>query len=313
MFTKGQTTESQSSGPKKRNPILTVNWDIDNRKLIPLRDLRLPKIEISFDRDFAYPDIWVYESEDDNPEPLYRVRRRARYFAVFYVRKFFTSFQDFSFLAFQMAGNRIVLYSLYDDVIYFLRKIQLLKESAGIFSFTNLLMSNLESTSEIHLIKKHSQAVSELASRIAFALGAKDPNIKMAGLIHDIGKICLPASLVYSSKIFDDTKTRVFQLHPLWGEAIYQTFFADETDSVFKDSIGFHHERLDGSGYIRGLTRNIPDIAKIIAVSDIYTMLTVDRQPSYSFDRDVAISYIVSNAGRLFDQDVVQAFRDVVV
>ncbi|MCS7203683.1 MAG: HD domain-containing protein [Thermodesulfovibrio sp.] len=291
---------------------LTVNWDIDNKKFIPLRNIKLPNIEISFERDFAYPDIWIYESEEYNFEAIYKIKDRAKYFTVFFARKFFYNIEDFSLLAFQLASQRVLLFGLYEDVLFFLKKMTSIKESAGVITATKLLIENVEDENEILIIQRHSQHVSELTHKIAMMLGETNEDFKLAGYIHDIGKICIPASLLFSNKTFDDQKVKIFQLHTLWGEFLYDRLTTGHINKTLLDSVGFHHERLNGRGYLRGIKQNIPEIAKIIAVSDVYSALTSDRPYRLSFDKDVAITYIVSKAGELFDPAVVEAFKKII-
>lgn len=295
---------------KEKN--LTVNWDIDNKKLIPVRNIRLPNLEISFERDFAYPDVWVYEAEEYNFDAINRIKDRAKYFTVYFARKFFYNIEDFSFRAIQLAGQRILLFSLYDDVLFFLRKMMLIKESAGLITASKALIENAETENERLVIQQHSQHVSDISHRIATMLDEKEEDIKLAGYIHDIGKICIPASLLFSDTTFDDQKVKIFQLHALWGEVLFEKLSLDSSNKVFYESVGFHHERLNGHGYLRGLKKNIPKVAKIIAVSDVYSALTQDRPHRLHFDRDVAITYISAKAGELFDPEVVDAFKKVI-
>ncbi|WP_297210489.1 MULTISPECIES: HD-GYP domain-containing protein [Thermodesulfovibrio] len=291
---------------------LTVNWDIDNRKLIPVRNIHFPRIEISFNRDFAYPDVWVYESEEYDFDSLLRIKDRPRYFTVYFARKFFFNIEEFSFLSTQLAGHRIILFSLFDDVLYFLRKMLLIKEAGGLISAAKVLLESVETDNERLVISEHSRNVAEISHRISTMLGENDEDIKIAGLIHDIGKICIPASLLFSDKTFDDQKIKIFQLHALWGEALCDKLSHGIGGRLFLESIGFHHERLNGKGYLRGIRKNIPDIAKIIAVSDVYTALTEDRPYRMHFDKDVAITYINAKAGELFDPEVVEAFKKII-
>ncbi len=290
---------------------LTINWDIDNKKLIPIRNINYPRLEISFERDFAYPDVWVYESEEYNFEVLNKINKRVNYFVIFFARRFF-NIQEFSDLAIKLASQRILLFNQYDDVFYFLRKMLLIKESAGLITASKALIEDAETENEKLIISSHSQNVAEIAYKIATMMDEKDENIKLAGLLHDIGKICIPASILFSNKTFDDQRVKIFQLHVLWGEILSEKLSQGANENILYESIGFHHERLNGQGYLRGIKKNIPQIAKIIAVSDVYSALTTDRPYRLHFDKDVAITYISSKAGELFDTEVVEAFKKIV-
>lgn len=304
------TSSSSILHNSKQN--LTVNWDIDNKKLIPVRNIRYPRLEVSFERDFAYPDVWVYESEEYNFDALFRIKDRAKYFTVYFARKFFHNIEEFSFLAIQIAKQRIILFNFYDDVLFFLRKMLLIKESAGLITAAKSLIENVETENERLFITEHSRHVSEISYRIADVFNEKSSDIKLTGYIHDIGKICIPASLLFSDKAFDDQKIKVFQLHALWGEVLCEKLSHGNNNKIFYESVGFHHEKLNGQGYLKGIKKNIPEIAKIIAVSDMYTLLTKDRPYQLHLDKDIAITYIISKAGEWFDPKVVEAFKKVI-
>lgn len=296
----------------QRGSNLTVNWDLDNRNLISLRNIRIPGLEISFQRDFKNPDIWIFESEDYNYEALYSIKDRANYFTIYFTRRFYQDIEEFSSLAMKLAAHRVLLYCISDDVFYFLRKMLIVKESAGLITAVKGIIENAETESERAVIKQHSTTVAEMSNRIATMLDEKSEDIKLAGFIHDIGKICIPASILFSDRNFNDQKIKIFQLHALWGEVLFEKISSGASNDILKQAIGFHHERLNGQGYLRGISKNIPFVAKIIAVSDVYTALTSDRPHRLHFDKDVAITFITSKAGELFDSEVVEAFKKVV-
>lgn len=291
---------------------LTVNWDLDNKKLISLRNVRLPNLEISFNRDFNNPDIWIVESEEYNFETIYSIRERSKYFSICFFRRFFYSIEELSSLAMKLASERILLFFMSDDVFFFLRKMLLIKESAGIITAIKTLIENPETDAEKSIIQQHSLNVADMSNRIATMLGEENKDIKLAGYVHDIGKICIPSSILFSDKNFDDNKAKIFQLHVLWGEVLFERIYSGKSFELLKNSISFHHERVNGQGYLRGIKKNIPKIAKIIAVSDVFTALTSDRPYRLNFDKDVAITYILSKSGELFDPEVVEAFKKVV-
>ena len=187
----------------------------------------------------------------------------------------------------------------------------LIKESAGIVTAVKSLIENPESHNETLTISQHSINVSEMSNKIATMMDVQSKDIKLAGYIHDIGKICIPASILFSDKNFNDQKIKIFQLHVLWGEVLFEKLSSNGSNEILRDAIGFHHERLNGQGYLRGLKKNIPKIARIIAVSDVYTALTSDRPHRMQYDKDVAITYITSKEGELFDPEVVEAFKRV--
>ncbi|ODA43253.1 HD-hydrolase domain [Thermodesulfovibrio sp. N1] len=212
----------------------------------------------------------------------------------------------------KLAGHRILFFCNFDDIFLFFKKMLLIKESAGIVTAVKSILENPESYNENLIISQHSVNVAEMSNRIATMMDEQSKDIKLAGYIHDIGKICIPSSILFSDKNFDDQKIKIFQLHVLWGEVLFEKLSSGGSNEILRDAIGFHHERLNGQGYLRGLKKNIPKIARIIAVSDVYTALTSDRPHRMHYDKDVAITYIISKAGELFDSEVVESFKRVV-
>ncbi len=295
----------------KRSKI-TINWDLDNRKLISYRNLGTSNFEISFHRDFRNPDIWIFESEKYDYENLKDIKDRAKYFTIYFTRRLYQSIYEFSELAIKLASYRVLLHYTSDDIFYLLRKILIIKESAGLITAVKGIIESCETENEKAIITQHSINVAELSNRIATMLDEKIEDIKLAGLIHDIGKICIPATILFSDRNFNDIDIKIFQLHVLWGEVLYEKISTNSNNDTLREAIVFHHERLNGQGYLRGISRNIPLVAKIIAISDVYTALTSDRPHRLPFEKEVAISYINSKAGELFDPNIVEAFRKVI-
>ena len=125
---------------------------------------------------------------------------------------------------------------------------------------------------------RHSTRVAELAVAAASALdfdanGLRD--LRRAGLLHDIGKLAVPNSILDKpARLTDDERRRVEQ-HPRLSEEILSRIGRfGEIASV----AGAHHEKLDGSGYWRGVAADaIPQAARVLAVADVYEALTADR------------------------------------
>ena len=83
--------------------------------------------------------------------------------------------------------------------------------------------------------------------------------------------------------------------------------------SAARDVILYHHERWDGKGYPHGLKgEEIPLLARIFSVVDVFDALIVDRPYSPAWPRDMALAYIRQEAGQQFDPVVVDAFIDIV-
>lgn len=148
----------------------------------------------------------------------------------------------------------------------------------------------------------HSERVAALARRVAVAAGlprAAADTIAQAGLLHDLGKIAIPESVLRKSGSLTAEEWATMRQHPLVGAQIVAPleFFADGAVIV-----RHHHERCDGSGYPDGLQGElIPVGARIVAVADVYDALTSDRPYRPRLSRGDAVRRLEEEAGRTLD------------
>jgi HD-GYP domain-containing protein (c-di-GMP phosphodiesterase class II) len=148
----------------------------------------------------------------------------------------------------------------------------------------------------------HSERVAALARRLALAAGvprAAADTIAQAGLLHDLGKIAIPESVLRKPGSLSAEEWAVMRRHPLIGAQIVAPleFFADGAVIV-----RHHHERHDGSGYPDGLRGElIPLGARIVAVADVYDALTSDRPYRPRMSRSEAVRRLGEEAGQTLD------------
>jgi len=159
----------------------------------------------------------------------------------------------------------------------------------------------------------HSERVGALARRLAGALGLPPAEIDMvtqAGLLHDIGKIGVPETVLRKRGPLDHDEWALMRNHPLVGAQIVAPFdFFAEGALVIRH----HHERWDGSGYPDGLAgAAIPLGARIVAVADVFDALTSDRPYRPALPRAAALAYLTDEAGRTLDADVVAVLLGLV-
>ena len=155
----------------------------------------------------------------------------------------------------------------------------------------------------------HSVRVSDISVKVAKELGLPDDHvekIRIAGLIHDIGKIGIPEMLLNKTDKLSEEEFRRIQAHSAIGEHILQPVVDDfEVLSMVRH----HHERFDGRGYPDGLSRNqIPIGARILTVVDSYDAMTSDRPCRKSIPLELVAKEIERNRGTQFDPLVVDAF-----
>jgi HD superfamily phosphohydrolase YqeK len=155
----------------------------------------------------------------------------------------------------------------------------------------------------------HSERVSRGAVMIASEIGMRTERVealRMAGMLHDVGKLGVPTSVLQKSGKLTDDEYAAIQLHPMRGlDIVREIGFLDEALA----GIMHHHERIDGRGYPMGLAGDeIPEFARVLAVADAFDAMTSTR--SYRGARPVpeAVVELREWAGRQFDPAFVHAF-----
>jgi diguanylate cyclase (GGDEF)-like protein/putative nucleotidyltransferase with HDIG domain len=170
------------------------------------------------------------------------------------------------------------------------------------------LVSMAESVDRRKGTPGHSRAVERFCESIARSMGFSDAEVEeisLAGLLHDIGTIGLPEAVLSKTGKLSDDEWREIRHHPEVGARILSTA---DLDAV-SDWVYAHHERVDGTGYPRGLKDGqIPVEAQIVAVADAYAAMTADRSYRPGVSMDEAIAELRRHAGSQFLPEVVEAF-----
>jgi putative nucleotidyltransferase with HDIG domain len=155
----------------------------------------------------------------------------------------------------------------------------------------------------------HSERVAALAVQIAHALGLPDAEIeylRFGSILHDVGKIGIPESIVRSPKALTSAEFKIIQKHPLKGVEILQpiAFIKDHMYLVRN-----HHERWDGRGYPDGLAGDdIPLGAQVVAIADAFDAMTSSRPYRKGMPPKQAAKEIRKNAGTQFSNRMADAF-----
>lgn len=157
----------------------------------------------------------------------------------------------------------------------------------------------------------HLRRMSRYTAVIAEELGLSPADVDLvstAALLHDIGKIGVPDSILMKSGQLTAEEMHAMQEHTTLGSRI----LANATAPLLRVSeiIALtHHEKWDGSGYPRGLRQDeIPLEGRIVAVADVFDALTSERCYKNAFPLDQAVQTIEADSGRHFDPRVVRAF-----
>jgi PAS domain S-box-containing protein/putative nucleotidyltransferase with HDIG domain len=154
----------------------------------------------------------------------------------------------------------------------------------------------------------HQHKVAKLSGAIAEEIGlpkGEIDSLNMAATVHDIGKIYVPSEILNKPGRLSDLEFTLIKTHVEAGYGILK-------DIQFRDPIAEmvrqHHERLDGSGYPRGLkSGQILSPAKIIAVADVVEAMSSHRPYRAALGIDAALAEIEDNKGKLYDPDAVDA------
>ncbi len=155
----------------------------------------------------------------------------------------------------------------------------------------------------------HGRRVAELTARLARLIlpkGADLTHIRHGAMLHDIGKMGVPESILHKPAPLDDGEWIVMRRHPQYG---YDLLSPVPFMRAALDIPLAHHERWDGIGYPHKLKGDqIPLAARIFAVVDVWDSLTSDRPYRPAWPESNALPYIASQAGTHFDPHVVEVF-----
>ncbi len=162
-------------------------------------------------------------------------------------------------------------------------------------------------------LRGHNKWVSRVAYEIGRRLNFDESlleNIVKGALLHDVGKIGIPDSILNKRDALSEDERRAIQSHPLLGVRILET---NPVFDPYLDIVRYHHERLDGSGYPDGLRGDdIPLSAQIVAVADVFSALTTSRAYREAVSPSKAMEDIYPLRGIKLNADAVDALGDYV-
>lgn len=159
----------------------------------------------------------------------------------------------------------------------------------------------------------HGERVSGSVGAMTRALAWTPERTEMAtaaGLLHDVGKIAVPTTLIRKSGGLSTDEWTEFQLHPLRGvEVVRGIGFLDDAVA----GIRHHHERFDGDGYPSGLVGyDIPVVARVIGVADAYDAMTTARTYRAPLPPTLALEELRRGSGNQFDPEFVTTFVELI-
>lgn len=162
--------------------------------------------------------------------------------------------------------------------------------------------------------KEHSDRVSKICEKIGMELDYSCDDIaeiRMAGLMHDIGKITLNEMILHKPGKLDNAEWMEVKRHPETGYRILSS--VNEMAQLAEYTLA-HHENWDGTGYPKGLKgEEIPLQSRIIRIADTYDAMTSKRCYRNSLSKTEVLAELINNAGTQFDPDIVGIFIERVI
>ncbi|HOC58933.1 MAG TPA: HD domain-containing phosphohydrolase [Smithellaceae bacterium] len=158
----------------------------------------------------------------------------------------------------------------------------------------------------------HSERVTRMAEAIGSYLQLNDDQmriLKISAILHDIGKIAVPEQILDKPGRLTEEEFNLIKKHPQTGADILSSIPSYET---ILPGILYHHERWDGAGYPTGTGgKDIPLMARIICVADVYDALTADRPYRKAWSREETLRYFEEQKGILFDPHLVEILKEI--
>jgi putative two-component system response regulator len=159
----------------------------------------------------------------------------------------------------------------------------------------------------------HTQRVTTLSEKLAILAGVNESEltfVRRGALLHDIGKLGIPDSILLKTDKLTDEEWEIMRRHPQYA---YDMIHPIEYLRPAIDIPYCHHEKWDGTGYPRGLKgEEIPLSARIFAIVDVWDALTSDRPYRPAWDKERTLKYINEKSGTHFDPRVVELFNKLV-
>jgi putative two-component system response regulator len=154
----------------------------------------------------------------------------------------------------------------------------------------------------------HQARVAQLAKQIASQMGLPEEQIEaihLAGLVHDLGKIRIPAEILSKPSRLNEIEYSLIKMHPQAGYDILKEI---DFSWPIAEMVLQHHERIDGSGYPQGLKgENILPGARILVVADVVEAMSSHRPYRPGLGIDAALTEITRGCGAQYDPQVVDA------
>jgi putative nucleotidyltransferase with HDIG domain len=158
--------------------------------------------------------------------------------------------------------------------------------------------------------KGHSRRVGQIARIIAEELNWKNERMEFidwGGMLHDVGKIGIHDAILNKKGKLDTDEFEKIKLHPSIGAQIVEgiSFLEPVVPYIYE-----HHERFNGKGYPRGLSRGEISVeGRLLAVADVFDAMTTERPYQKAFRPEIAFEKIVAEVNTLFDAEIIEGLK----
>ncbi len=194
---------------------------------------------------------------------------------------------------------------------YFVTKRQQILAEKQILELLNLCASFIDTRDAY--TKRHSINVATYSKMLAEELGYNkefQKNIYNCGILHDIGKVLIPRTILCKPEKLSDEEWTEMKKHTTYGADILKDFYGiKNVHSV----VLYHHERYDGKGYMKGLKdKEIPLEARIVCVADSFDAMATDRAYRPHLPKEIIIKELEKGKGTQFDPEIAQAMVNLI-
>jgi putative two-component system response regulator len=160
----------------------------------------------------------------------------------------------------------------------------------------------------------HCERLADYSARLGERMGLPAEEIKAlrrAGIVHDIGKVAVPDSILLKPSRLTRSEQMILRLHPVVGERICASL---KSFQLVLPIIRHHHEKMDGSGYPDGLRgKQIPLTVRILQIVDVYDALSTERPYKPALSPDAALDVMKNEVKKgWWDAEVLAAFEDLI-
>jgi HD-GYP domain-containing protein (c-di-GMP phosphodiesterase class II) len=208
--------------------------------------------------------------------------------------------------------ERLIFSTLANQTAIAIENARLYDELRGSFIQTVIALANAIDIRDTYT-NTHSQQIADLAAKTARALGCSPEEtneIYLGGLLHDIGKIGIPDTILQKTTDLEEGEWQIVQTHPTLGAELISPI---KRLAGVSPMIENSHERYDGLGYPHGIKGDeIPLGARIISVVDSYSAMQDKRPYKQPYSRDKIMGELKQNSGKMYDPRVVEAFLKII-